>query len=105
MIDGAILLFDLDNTLYPRDAGIMDQIRERMLRYICRNLDLSRAQADVLRREYFEAYGTTMRGLQINHNIDPDEFLPFVHDIPLADYIQPNPTLDAILDGLEGDSS
>lgn len=92
-----LILFDLDDTLYPRQTGVMDQIRALMLRYMQARLDLSPAEADELRRDYFQAYGTTMRGLQINHQIDPDEFLRHVHDIPLDQYLQPNPELDAVL--------
>jgi putative hydrolase of the HAD superfamily len=61
------------------------------------HLALSPAEADALRRSYFLTYGTTMRGLQINHHIDPDEFLHLVHDIPLRDHIRENPRLDAVL--------
>lgn len=38
-----------------------------------------------------------MRGLQLNHHIDPEEFLRYVHDIPLDQYLRPNPELDAAL--------
>lgn len=91
------ILFDLDETLYPPQAGIMEQIRVLMLRYLRTQLNLSTEEADALRRHYFQTYGTTMRGLQINHNIDPNEFLDYVHDIPLHEYLQPNPDLDRIL--------
>ena len=91
------ILFDLDDTLYPPHAGVMDQIRALMLHYLQTRFDLSLEQADLLRCQYFAAYGTTMRGLQINHHIDPDEFLRYVHDIPLHQFLQPNPELDAVL--------
>jgi len=94
------ILFDLDDTLYPRQAGIMEQIRILMLKYLQARFDLSLEDADALRRRYFQEYGTTMRGLQVNHAIDADEFLSFVHDIPLQDHIQPNPELDAALASL-----
>lgn len=95
-----ILLFDLDDTLYPRRAGIMEQIRHLMLHYIRERFGLSLEEADDLRRHYFLTYGTTMRGLQLNHQIDADEFLRFVHDIPLHEFIQPNLHLDAALAAL-----
>lgn len=91
------ILFDLDDTLYPHQIGIMDQIRALMLRYLRTRFNLASEEADALRRHYFQEYGTTMRGLQINHQIDADEFLHFVHDIPLHDYLQPNPQLDVVL--------
>lgn len=92
------ILFDLDDTLYPRQAGIMNRIRVLMLRYMQVRLELSPKEADQLRHRYLLTYGTTMRGLQINHQIDPEEFLHYVHDIPLDQYLQPNPELDAVLD-------
>jgi putative hydrolase of the HAD superfamily len=97
------ILFDLDDTLYPRQTGIMNEIRRLILRYIETRLGLSPAEADSLRYEYLQAYGTTMRGLQMNHHIDPDDYLAFVHDIPLHEYLQPNPTLDGILASLPQD--
>lgn len=92
-----ILLFDLDDTLYPRQAGIMAQIRSQMLRYMESRFNLTPEEADALRGRYFQIYGTTMRGLQVNHHIDPDEFLHYVHDIPLHEHLQPNPELDGVL--------
>jgi putative hydrolase of the HAD superfamily len=97
------ILFDLDDTLYPRQAGVMEQIRASMLRYLQTRFDLSLEQADLLRHQYFSTYGTTMRGLQINHHIDPDEFLRYVHDIPLHKFLQPNPRLNAVLAAIPQD--
>jgi len=94
------ILFDLDDTLYPRQAGIMGQIRALILRYIQTRLDLSITEADDLRSHYLEIYGTTMRGLQVNYHIDPDEYLRYVHDIPLNEYLRPNPRLDGVLASL-----
>ena len=94
------ILFDLDDTLYPRQAGIMEQIRALMLRYLQTRFNLSPKEADALRRQYFLTYGTTMRGLQINHHVDPNEFLDFVHDIPLQEFLQPNAELGQVLDAI-----
>jgi len=91
------ILFDLDETLYPRGTGLMEQIRSLILNYVQTRLGLSPQEADALRHRYLRAYGTTMRGLQIHHQIDPDEYLHFVHNIPLHQYLQPNPELDAVL--------
>lgn len=94
------ILFDLDDTLYPRSAGVLGQVRELILRYIRTRLDLAPDEAEALRRHYLQAYGTTMRGLQIHHQIDADEFLDYVHDIPLDNYLQSNPALDRALASL-----
>jgi putative hydrolase of the HAD superfamily len=92
-----IILFDLDETLYPRQSGVMEQIRILILRYLRERLHLSAEEADKLRQHYLVTYGTTMRGLQIHHQIDPDDYLRYVHNIPLDRYIKPNQGLDAVL--------
>lgn len=91
------VLFDLDDTLYPRTAGIMEQIRVLILKYMEERLELAEDEANALRRRYLATYGTTMRGLQVHHEIDPEEYLDFVHDMPLGEYIAHNPTLDDAL--------
>lgn len=91
------LFFDLDNTLYPPDNGIWTSIGMRMNMFIGEYLNLQSDEVPSLRREYFEKYGTTLRGLQINHGIDPETFLKFVHDLPIEDMIQPDPVLRAML--------
>jgi putative hydrolase of the HAD superfamily len=94
------ILFDLDDTLYPRSAGVLGQVRELILSYMRTHLDLAPDEADALRRHYLHTYGTTMRGLQIHHQIDADEYLDYVHDIPLHQYLQPNLALDRALASL-----
>lgn len=91
------LLFDLDDTMYPPSTGIMSQVRTRILDYIQSRLNLPADEADKLRRHYLQIYGTTMRGLQVNHAIDPDEYLHHVHDFALEPYLQPNTRLDTAL--------
>jgi putative hydrolase of the HAD superfamily len=92
-----IILFDLDETLYPRESGVMEQIRILILRYLRERLHLSAEEAEKLRQQYLVTYGTTMRGLQIHHQIDPDDYLRYVHNIPLDRYVKPNQGLDAVL--------
>jgi pyrimidine 5'-nucleotidase len=94
------LFFDLDDTLYASSSGLWGVIRERMSQYMEEVLGLPRDEVPALRRSYFETYGTTLRGLQIHHHVDADEYLEYVHDLPLDRYIQPNPALRAMLDSL-----
>jgi putative hydrolase of the HAD superfamily len=93
------LFFDLDDTLYSPHSGLWLAIRDRMRCYMIEQMGFSPEEVDTLRREYFVTYGTTLRGLLINHpeRINTDDFLAFVHDIPLAEYIQPNPSLRSLL--------
>ena len=74
-------IFDLDNTLYPASANLFPQIDKRMKVFISDLLKVSLDDAFVLQKQYYRQYGTTLRGLMLNHSIEPDGFLEFVHDI------------------------
>lgn len=65
--------------------------------YMCERLQLPGDEVKKLRRRYYETYGTTLRGLQIHHQVDPDDYLAYVHDLPLADYLSPQPELRQIV--------
>ena len=77
-------IFDLDNTLYHPSARLFDQIDARMTGFIMRELGVNRAEADDLRRTYWQCHGTTLRGLIDSHGVDPAQFLDEVHAIDLA---------------------
>jgi putative hydrolase of the HAD superfamily len=91
------LFFDLDGTVYASNSGLWEEIGRRMGLYMLERLGLPEDQVHVLRKRYFETYGTTLRGLQIHHHVDAEDYLAFVHDLPLKDYLQPAPELRAIL--------
>ena len=95
-----VLFFDLDETLYPPGNGIWEAISERMEQYMVEKLSLPVDQVNDLRKTYFTTYGTTLRGLQIHHQIDALDFLAYVHDIPLAKLIKPDPALRPLLESL-----
>lgn len=91
------LYFDLDDTLYPPSSGLWDAIRQRMNEYMQGFIDLPIPEIAKIRQSYLEKYGTTLRGLQAHYEIDTDEYLTFVHDLPLERYIQPDPNLRNLL--------
>lgn len=90
-------IFDLDDTIYPRSAGVMQAIGGRIHRYMVERLGLDEEAAVSLRRDYLARYGTTMRGLIAHHHIDPEDYLEYVHQVPLADLLSPAPRLDTAL--------
>jgi putative hydrolase of the HAD superfamily len=55
------------------------------------------ASIPTTRQSYYQQYGTTLRGLQENFEIDPYQYLAYVHDIPITDYLNPDPILDQML--------
>ena len=77
-------VFDLDNTLYPAECDLFAQIDQRMTSFVAEYLSLSRDDARKIQKEYYATHGTTLNGLMLNHNMDPADFLHFVHDIDLA---------------------
>ena len=94
-------IFDLDNTLYPASANLFPQIDKRMKAFISNLLQLSPDDAFKLQKEYYWKYGTTLRGLMLNHKVEPDEFLAYVHDIDHS-VLKPNRQLGAVLQTLPG---
>ena len=76
-------IFDLDNTLYPASADLFGLIDHRMTAFIARLLDLDPVEARRVQKDYFRAHGTTLSGLMAAHDIDPHEFLDYVHDIEM----------------------
>jgi putative hydrolase of the HAD superfamily len=93
----ATLFFDLDDTLYPPGNGLWDAIRDRMNLYMVERMKLPESEVPILRKKYYEAYGTTLRGLQKHHVIDVDDFLDYVHTLPLKEFIRPDPALRSLL--------
>ena len=74
-------VFDLDNTLYPASCKLFDQMHVRMSDFIKERLKVDQAEALRLRREYYLKHGTTLRGLMLEHDMEPTDFLNYVHDI------------------------
>ena len=77
------LLIDLDNTIYSETEDIFSQIDLKMKSFISLNLKVTLEKAFEIQKEYFLKYGTTLRGLMLNHNVKPSYFLEYVHDINL----------------------
>lgn len=77
-----IWVFDLDNTLHDATPHIFPHINRGMTDYLSKHLGLDRAQADSLRRQYWERYGATLHGMMRHHNIKPEHFLEQTHDFP-----------------------
>lgn len=94
-------VFDLDNTLYPADARIMDQVDQRMTEFVMQLLDLDRPSARAVQKKYWREYGTTLNGLMSNHVVDMAHFLDFVHDVDHST-ITPDPVLAERIANLEG---
>ncbi len=78
------IIFDLDNTLYPREIGLFNYVNERINRYLVEFMGFPPDKIEAIRKNYITNYGTTLRGLIIHHNVDADHYLQYVHDIPIS---------------------
>jgi len=94
-------VFDLDNTLYPASCRLFDQIDVKMGEFVSRLLNVEYVEAKRRQKELFYKYGTTLRGLMVEHGVTPDGFLDYVHDIDHTP-VPPNAALDAALHALPG---
>lgn len=91
------VLFDLDDTLYPRETPIMPAIGEQIKVFLMNTLNLTYDEATDKRAYYNYRYGTVLRGLLQEETVDVEEYLGHVHDIPVVDFLKPNPELNEAL--------
>lgn len=95
------IFFDLDGTLYPDViGGVWEALRARIELYMHERVGIPKAKVAALRDDYLSHYGTTLRGLSVDYHIDPDEYLVYVHDVPIEQLIHPNGKLGDLLSKL-----
>jgi putative hydrolase of the HAD superfamily len=94
------IFFDLDDTLYPSNAGLWMAIKGRMNGYMRERMNIPIDEIPELREKYYLQYGTTLHGLQKHHRIDVDDFLAYVHDLPLSNYLTPDPVQRSVIASL-----
>ncbi len=109
------IIFDLDDTLYPRSSGLMKEIARRIQRWLQQTFDLTQEEAKKIQHRYLRRYGTTLAGLiaegpKGTRDIDTDDYtaddgyvtdyLLFVHDIPIDVYLKPSPALREMLQAI-----
>ena len=92
-----IILFDVDNTLYPKTSNLFNEVDKRINEYLEKFLKIPRPVQNLIRKNYFNKYGTTLNGLMLHYNVDPIEYLEYVHNIPVENFIKPNPELKTYL--------
>lgn len=92
-----LAVIDLDNTLYEADSGVFARMDKRMTAFVRKELGVDEAEADRLRLKYWKDYGTTLRGLMLHHDMQPEAFLHDVHDVGAHELLKPDADLDAAL--------
>jgi len=93
-----LILFDLDETLYPRSAKLMETITGRINQYIADKFGVPIEQAGELRRRFRNLYGTALRGMmEEGYPINIDDYFAYVHDIELDGVLTADPQLRMML--------
>jgi putative hydrolase of the HAD superfamily len=93
-----MVLFDLDNTLYPASSGLMQSLDQRIGEFVQRSLGLSEEESLRLRRQYYAEFGTTLRGLRHhNYQVETEHYLEYVHDVALDAFLASDEKLELLL--------
>jgi putative hydrolase of the HAD superfamily len=77
-------VFDLDGTLYDAVPHVFPTHETAISDYVEKLLGVPRVQAQAVRDGYYKKYGTTLRGLMTEHNIDPHHFMEATHRIDIS---------------------
>jgi putative hydrolase of the HAD superfamily len=94
-------VFDLDNTLYPREANLWQQVDTRIRDYVAQYLNVPAEEAFRIQKDFYQRYGTTMRGMMTEHGVSADDYLRYVHAIDHS-ALEPDPALGAAIERLPG---
>jgi len=97
-----VTIFDLDNTLYAPEARLFSLIDVRINRYMTEVVRIEPERVDGLRRLYWQRYGVTLGGLIRHHQVDPEDYLEYVHDVDVALCLRPDQRLRQSLESLSG---
>eukprot|EP00033_Pygsuia_biforma_P000268 GCRY01000332.1.p1 GENE.GCRY01000332.1~~GCRY01000332.1.p1 ORF type:complete len:223 (-),score=27.47 GCRY01000332.1:971-1639(-) len=90
-----LVVFDVDDCLYPASSGVNAEVRQNIFTFLKEKYGFSLEESQKLCMHYFQQYGLTLRGLNLNYdNVDDYEYLDFVHGrVDLSKLITPDPDL------------
>ncbi len=94
-------IFDLDNTLYPVTERLLADIDRHIGVFVAGFLGVDPTEARRIQKHYFREYGLTLRGLMVEHGLDPARYFDHMDRTDLAD-VAPAPELAAALGRLPG---
>ncbi len=91
------LLIDLDGTVYDKYNGMWEEMSDRIDAFIHYAAGVPTSEVVATREKYYNTYGSALRGLQLHHEINSEEYLAFVHDLDLSKHLSPDKKLRQIL--------
>ena len=77
-------VFDLDNTLYPGQAEILERVHDKINAFIMDYFNIPLEAAETKRKGFYKTYGTTLYGMISEHGINPDDYLRRVHEVDIS---------------------
>lgn len=94
-------IFDLDNTLYPAELGIIEQAREAIMDFMAQKLSLTPDQAKQLYLELHKGHHSILKGLVSEYNLSPQEIFASLRKVDTS-HVTPNNRLSEALEKLPG---
>src|SRR5215471_7709756 len=94
-------IFDLDNTLYPVTKALLADIDRHIGDFVADFLGVDREEARRIQKQYFRDYGLTLKGLMVEHGLDPARYFDHMNREDLYDMV-PAPDLAAAITALPG---
>ncbi|HEY5609314.1 MAG TPA: pyrimidine 5'-nucleotidase [Alphaproteobacteria bacterium] len=94
-------IFDLDNTLYRVSPRLHAAIDDELRGFVAEFLGVDETEAHEVQKRYFREYGLTLRGLMVNHGLDPGVFFSKMRAVDLAE-IEPDQRLVEAIAALPG---
>ncbi|KAL4324957.1 hypothetical protein GQ457_11G007390 [Hibiscus cannabinus] len=95
------LLFDLDDTLYPKSSGLARECGKNIKDYMVEKLGVEKDKVVELSDLLYKNYGTTMAGLRaVGYDFDYDEYHSFVHGRLPYENLKPDSSLKSLLQTL-----
>jgi len=94
-------IFDLDNTLYSVSDEMHGQIDDLLGSFVAEFLKVDRIEARTIQKAYFHEFGLTLRGLMVNHDLDPEVYFDYMTREELYD-MEPDPVLSGAIERLPG---
>lgn len=83
-----LILFDLDDTIYPRSSGVRDHVNRLITAFVSRELGISAAEADSLRHQNTPRYGTTINWLRECHDFgDTESYMEAIHPLDFSPFL------------------
>lgn len=96
-----VILFDLDNTLYDPQSGLLEAGDRTITDFISERLGIPWEEADRLRVRTWTEYGATARGLELEFGVGQREFFSgSIERVPVEEYVEPRPELREMMQAL-----